>query len=36
MDTDPVSMTCRWENVWPKISSHSAGCTIRVNNSVRS
>src|SRR6185437_11224796 len=29
-------MTCRWLNVVPKISSHSAGCTIRVSSSVRS
>ena len=29
-------MTCSRLNVCPKISSHSAGCTIRVNSSVRS
>src|SRR6476620_2189149 len=34
--TPPVSMTPSRENVWPKISSHSAGCTILVNSSVRS
>src|ERR1700761_1909376 len=35
-DTDPVLMTCNLLNVVPKISSHSAGCTIRVTSSVRS
>src|SRR6478735_2890688 len=34
--TSPVSITFRCENVCPKISSQSAGCTMRVNNSVRS
>src|SRR5436190_8614932 len=34
--TWPVSMTRNRENVCPKISSHSAGCTILVSNSVRS
>src|SRR5215211_6745032 len=34
--TSPVSITRRRENVCPKISSHSAGCTMRVNSSVRS
>src|SRR5580693_10306313 len=29
-------MTCNLLNVVPKISSHSAGCTIRVMSSVRS
>src|SRR5258707_3777082 len=29
-------MTCSRENVCPKINSHSAGCTILVNSSVRS
>ena len=29
-------MTCSRLNVVPKISSHSAGCTIRVTSSVRS
>src|SRR5271156_3120685 len=35
-DTDPVLITCRRLNVVPKISSHSAGCTILVTSSVRS
>src|SRR6201992_4349288 len=35
-DTDPVLITCSLLNVVPKISSHSAGCTIRVTSSVRS
>src|SRR5215217_3536466 len=34
--TSPVSITRRRENVCPKISSHSTGCTMRVNSSVRS
>src|ERR1700733_8669344 len=35
-DTGPVLITCSLLNVVPKISSHSAGCTIRVTSSVRS
>ncbi len=35
-DTAPVLMTCNLLNVVPKISSHRAGCIIRVTSSVRS
>src|ERR1700742_1320468 len=35
-DTGPVLITCSLLNVVPKISNHSAGCTMRVTSSVRS